>query len=559
MKFKNKMKSNLNFAWFNYLNASKILLFIFFFNNLSSQVNPSFWKTDSNRNIIEKYTKNSKIDLDSLRCTSNLLTDYTVLRYGEIVLPDRKKAFVRHIKHINEKLEEYYFENKNIDLIATELILELEYLKISFLQKGHFEMNKIFTLSDKLNLVKNTFQSKKHLSFKLIDKKDLNDPETPYWKTPVSNPSAQFDFLAKQKKIKAQENKVVIFEGFNDGGSIPKIKALDTDLDNEWLLKWGDEIHSDIVASRIFASLGYDVDHPYVYFDTLLTLVFDSTKTITTWSELRDSVLYLYKVDIQPFLKHSGKVTEQMSLRNSKLKPYVGKNYVQFYKCGLEARPDRVKRLGSFLPSDCGNEDRLELKGSLLVHALIGNWDTREENTMLSIIHEGNYNYHTSAAFTDLGSSFGVTSNLLKLDFKTGMVNYFSWEVVSKKRNKIVIHNPINAVLEPFKKADYNDLYWMALKISKLDSLTIRTIINKAKWPKPLEELYFHKLVSRRASILKAFDIVDPHNIHFDKNLTFRENGKLIIKKGKLKVEIEPLKNPESFIKKKGRNRNYGH
>ncbi len=139
------------------------------------------------------------------------------------------------------------------------------------------------------------------------------------------------------------------------------------------------------------------------------------------------------------------------------------------------------------------------------------------------------------------------------------MVNYFSWEAVSKKKNKIIIHNPINAVLEPFKNATYNDLYWMALKISHLDSLNLRTMLNKAKWPKALEELYFHKLASRRASILKAFEIVDPHPIFFDKHLTITENGKTIVKNGKLIVDIEPHKNPESFILKKGRNRNYGH
>lgn len=553
------MITKLKFEGFSRLNFVLSSFFFLFLNLNFAQDNGRILKLDSNVNLINKYSKNAKIDLLSLRNTSNLLTDHTLLIYDKIILPERKKAFVRHIKHINEKLEEYYFEDKSIDSAAIELILELDYLRTSFLQKGLFEMNKEFTFRDKIKLAKNTHKSKKYLNFKISETKDLKDPKTPYWQSPESNLCTQFDLLAKEKKIKAPETKIVLFDGFNIGGSIPKIKTLDTDLDNEWLLKWGDEIHSDLAASRIFASLGYDVDHPYIYFDTLLTLVFDSTKTISSFNELRDSILFQYQVDIQVFLAHSGKVDPQMVLNNSKFAPYLGKNYVQFYKCGLEARPDRVKRIGSFLPSACGNENRLELKASLLAHAFVGNWDTREENTMLSIIHDGNYNYRMSAAFTDLGSSFGVTTNLINLDFKTGMVNYFSWEAVSKKKNKIIIHNPINAVLEPFKNATYNDLYWMALKISHLDSLNLRKMLNKAKWPKALEELYFHKLASRRASILKAFEIVDPHPIFFDKHLTITENGKTIVKNGKLIVDIEPHKNPESFILKKGRNRNYGH
>jgi hypothetical protein len=66
-------------------------------------------------------------------------------------------------------------------------------------------------------------------------------------------------------------------------------------------------------------------------------------------------------------------------------------------------------------------------------------------------------------------------------------------------------------------------------------------------------------LVSRRASILKAFDIVDPHPIAYDRKLTIVVDGVEVVKNGKLKVALKPKENPESFMRKKGRKRNYGN
>jgi hypothetical protein len=99
----------------------------------------------------------------------------------------------------------------------------------------------------------------------------------------------------------------------------------------------------------------------------------------------------------------------------------------------------------------------------------------------------------------------------------------------------------------------------MAKKISELDGPMLRNMINKAKWPEPIAELYFHKLASRRASILNAFDLPDPHPIAFDKNLTIKVDGEYVVKNGKLLIDINEDKNPESFLSKKGRLTNYGH
>jgi hypothetical protein len=99
----------------------------------------------------------------------------------------------------------------------------------------------------------------------------------------------------------------------------------------------------------------------------------------------------------------------------------------------------------------------------------------------------------------------------------------------------------------------------MATKIAAIDGKMLEKIMNKTGWPTPIAHLYYYKLASRRASILSAFNIVDPHPIFFDENYSYSENGVEIINNGELVVDYAVNENPESFLQTKGRFRNYGH
>lgn len=509
--------------------------------------------------VVNQYDDGGKINLVELRKTTNFLTNRDLDSLNGMKLPKRKKAFMRHVKHLSERLEEYYFDSLKLDSTAFEILFELEFLWMSFIRKAEFNSNLDPSFSYKWNLAVTSFKTRRSLKYEIYEELFFLGTESPYWSEVDGAKHKQFKKLAKSKKVKVRKDMVVVFDDLSRSGSAPKIETLDLDLDNEWLVKWGDELHSDIVGSRIFAAIGYDVDHPYYYDKDELTLIFDGTTSISNWDQLKDSVYHLFNVDVSLFYSNSGKVTSEMVAKNKKLSPYLGQEFVQFLKCGLEARPDRVKRLGSFLPNEFDNGSRRELRGALLLHTFIGNWDVKEDNTLLTTVHSGGYHYKISPVFSDLGTSFGVKVNSIPMDFKVGLVNEFGWEAAIKKGKKVVLKNSINSLLDPYDQATYADLKWMALKIAELDSLTLRKCLAKAHWPSPIEELYFHKLASRRASILKAFDIVDPHPIQFDTKLTIVENEVVVVKKGKLKIDYDRINNPESFISTKGRNRNYGN
>lgn len=549
----------------------KIILLIFITISplvIWSQIERGSLIADKKPISIEKYYSDSLIDINTIRQKSHFLTDADITTYNSDVIPKRKKAFMRHVKHINEKLEQEYIKGSQRTKEMDELIYEIHLLEESLKQKTSDKAKTKMSFSEQIKMMSNTFKAKSVLKYKIPDKFQnkndsiLRNPNiSPYYHSPVSEIPLhkQFAHLANQKNIDVKENMVVLFKGLSFSGSAPKINTIDLDFDNEWNLKWGDEVHTDVVGSRIFASLGFDVDHPYFYRKNKLTLVFEDHSEVKDAQALTHQINGIYNVDITPFISNYGGITKEMADSISDLKAFIGHQYVRFYKCGLEARPDRVKRIGSFLPSEEINSQRRELKGALLAHLFIGNWDTREANTLLTTVHDGNYNYRISAVFSDLGASMGVKQKILPPDFKVGLVNEFSWEAISRKNNTIRIHDRINAILPSYENADYEDLLWMAMQIGQIDEYNLRKMVKKAHWPKPIEELYVHKLASRRASILKAFNITDPHPIPFNKKLSVIENGQSVVKEGVLLLDYNAKENPESFINKKGRLRNYGN
>jgi hypothetical protein len=512
---------------------------------------------------VNPYLSGRKINLEAVRATCNFLTDNDITEVDGNPVPRRKTAFIRHIKHINETLEQAWMDNRDADAEIMELLSQLAFFEASLKQKAMQSAAGPLNLGQKVRLRLDSNKSSRVFRYKRASEafEVPNDPaDSLFWHVADTVPlQDRFDRLAKRKKIKAKKNMVVLFDKLSTDGSAPKIDAFDLDLDNNWTLKWGDEVHTDIAGSRIFAALGYDVDHPYYYGENKLTLVFNESSEIPDASVLVERILDIYGVDLMPFISEKGRVSADMADLLEQLRPFIGQPYMRFKKCGLEARPDRVKRIGSFLPEALGNEERRELRGAILAHQFIGNWDTREANTLLTLVHSGNYNYHPSAVFSDLGTSFGVVQHTFPPDFKTGLVNAFPWEAAILKNKRVRLTSPVNAILDCYAEATYEDLYWMAGKIAAIDSLALRDMVHKAHWPQPLEELYFHKLASRRASILAAFQISDPHPIPFNRNLNYEENGVRIIENGVLLQDYKPEANPESFTDEHGRFRNYGH
>lgn len=387
---------------------------------------------------IQEYISGDQVNLTHLRRVCHFITDVDCTHYQGLLIPKRKKAFVRHIKHLNEILEQAYLDKKPITDELAEIMFTIHWFHQSFIEKIKDYNAPLVTRRDKISILYNTIVSPKHLKVKVTD--DTLVDFTPinrhfiYLDSNGTTDSHYFDELARLKKVNTRKNMVVLFDGPSLSGSAPKVDVLDLDLENKWVLKWGDEVHTDVAGSRIFAALGYDVDHPYFYGEERLTLVFDRLTTVSNADELIAKIKEVYRIDVAPFISSYGLVSQEMVDSITRLQPFLNKPYVRFKNCSIEARPDRVKRIGAFILPQVDLTDRRELNGALLAHQFIGNWDIRSENTRLTQVHMGNYQYRTSAVFCDLGTSFGVNQHFIPLDFKVGLVNEFGRSQLGKER-----------------------------------------------------------------------------------------------------------------------------
>lgn len=499
------------------------------------------------------------VQLTEIRKISLFFTDPSITSWQKMPVPKRKKALVRYVKRLNERLEYGFVCEGSADEKFYNDLFELIWIKKSFEDKINRNFDPSVGFADKYRMWKHTRKSKKR-KWKFEEEEFVPSKFSKYFVVDYPDTlklEKRFSTLAKRKKIKVKDTMVVVFDKTGTDGSAPKCETWAIGYDDAWVIKWGDEIHTDIAGSRLFAALGFDVDHPYFFGKEKVFVVFNEWSSLPGAEEMLTAVSKQYGVDIRPYVSSMGKLTSEIIGNNKDLKKFESKMYVTFIKCSMEARPDRVKRIGSFLPDEM--HDVSELRESLLAHAFIGNWDIRNQNTLLTLVHDGNYKYHLSAVFSDLGTSFGVKRNYTPADFKTGLVNEFGWQAVKNVNGKIQLLDAMNAKPFCFQMTDYMDLYRMAIKISKLDENCLKHIIGKTHWPKPIADLYFNKLVSRRESILAAFGIKDPHPIKYKRRVDHIENGEEVIRNDKLMMDYDRKNNPESFFEEKGRFRNYGN
>lgn len=498
------------------------------------------------------------INLPLLRYTCNLLTDEDLTSIKRTVLSKKNKGVKRHIKHICENLEMTAWSKEAAKKEDLQLIYELELIKASYIQKS--KSSDEVTFIDKIKMGWTSIITPLKFKFEKDRKSKVVIQDNIFFEENNNeHRHKRFDDLAKQKKIEVKDKTYVVFDAVSDSGSAPKIKAIDVkDPEDEWIVKWGDEIHSDVAGSRIFAALGFDVDHPYYKGEDALYLILPDDSPVHSAHDLVLQIEKHFKINISKYISREG-IIGDAEIGNSKtLSNYRGLKYITFIECALEGRPDRVKRLGSIVPQYFDLKDRSELRGALLAHMFIDNWDTREENTLLTVNHLGNYQYQTRGVFSDLGTSFGVHLNLLGGDFRVGLVNEYSWDIVKITGDDIHLKSQFNSILKPYAKASYDDLQWMAQRIAQLDQNDFEKILAKSGWPEPLQILYLNKLASRRAQILKAFDISDPHPIPFNRKINIEYKGEWVVKNGVLIKNVDNDQHVLGYLSTKGRLKNYG-
>ncbi len=508
---------------------------------------------------IKKYFRaDGGVDTRKVVETCEYLTNSRFKNELWLKLPARKPALISFANDLCETVQLGVSTGNQHPEKFKPLIYTLEVLKQSFHHRAKIEAG--VSPVDILKMGINHDLSPWRLKF--LRKKNIgaiaNPLDSAFWKRlgSLKERLNYFDLQATQKGI-ASLPRVVELDQIDGAGSSPKIHVLESFSQSRWMMKWGEETHTDTVASRIFAALGYNVDHPYYFKPGSIYLVFpagNNDAQIHTAKRFVDTMYRYYKVNLSPFIAESGKVGDAQIAGEPQLSEYRGQNFITFKSVAMEPRPETELRLGGILPNERGMAARRELRGSLLVHLWLNSWDVKEDNTLLAVNSAKIY-----GAFSDLGTSLGVMVNKFPRDLKGGLVNHYKWEMLEFDERQIRFKDRINSYPAVFSRASFEDLKWAAQQIAELNSEAIEKILNYSGWPEPVKKLYAQKIMARRQQILLAFDVQDPFaNFIPDRHLNISWNNRRLVSDGELVAEPDLSLFPSGLLSEKGRFRGFG-
>jgi len=235
----------------------------------------------------------------------------------------------------------------------------------------------------------------------------------------------------------------ITFVSEEKGGHSKKYKIKDG-AGNKWVAKIGDEAQSETAAVRLLAALGYKTEINYLV----------------------------------PTLTIPGQGT--------------------FTNVRLEARPEDVDRGKVWKWGGTPFEGTRQMKGLMLMMALINNWDMKSANNV--ILKTGDERQYV---ISDLGVAFGKTgSNPLPLFWRIGRsrnkpVDYSKSKFIAgvkKNKVKVVFNGKNRTRMRNFTVADAR---WLADLLTQLSDQQIRDAFRAANYSDSNIDLLTHAVRSR--------------------------------------------------------------
>jgi len=501
-------------------------------NSISSQ------KLNSLREKIEKYKKE---EIENM--ILNLQTEGLSLEVSrKKVLKDKK---IKIFNFLLFKLENPHpSDYKDILRLYYGLIEKstdapiLSGLKIvtSLMFKGHgvpIKELKRKRPSNLVNIHENRYYTKAELTDLVKKGADLSlidPPDSTFWKRPKNISSID---PRLKLEINNEVPKIFYFKKTYKRNTNPKLgvfEKLPSGKKKGWKLKFGREMNTEIVASRMMSLLGYYTDEYYfvkdakVYFENKV----EYEQMIVDWiGNFNDGT------DFLPgnYIKETGEDENGF--------------YAIFLQGLLEARPKDEIRVGMFHVTEMANWEKREVRAQLLYQSFIGNIDFKpSSNNKVKIIKKGKdkANWEIRELVHDLGWAFGN-------QFSPNTPNKFKWSFIKKGLTKLKIkyrnNHFIDKLKNPFQQVSYSDMKWLARYLGQMTVGQLDQIIKISGWPNAVAVLMKEKITMRRNEIVRAFDleglVIDGQTIELwpEVNPKTFSHGKFI-KKGKLIKGYKP-------------------
>ncbi|MBD64985.1 MAG: hypothetical protein CME62_07240 [Halobacteriovoraceae bacterium] len=277
-------------------------------------------------------------------------------------------------------------------------------------------------------------------------------------------------------------------------------------------VKLASEVYSEITASSLMATLGFNHDPSKHYQEFKITF----PKKLSYGEFVADYASYFddARFPIADYLKERGKDED-------------GRHYIILRNVLIEKKPEELLRVGPWAWGELGHRGNRATRGLLLFNMWVANLDLKEAENNKLVVKKNRYGESEIFQYQhDMGFAFG--------NFFREKPNDFKWELVNKVTSSKIHLNYRNfQVNSGFSNVTFADAKWMARLIARLSRKQIADAVRLGGWPHEVQLLLTEKLIARRNQLVKAFELEDEFSeMPFDRLITSEsgvlQNGILI-------------------------------
>ena len=331
--------------------------------------------------------------------------------------------------------------------------------------------------------------------------KDLSlyqpDPSSTFWEKPknISQTSLKEASLGrtlkvyKDLKIEFPSDNVFFFDEVKHSDTKPKVDVFFKNAEGKkvkFKLKFGAEIHADPTLAAIMMTLGFPAD--ITKYEKQVKVIFLKGQTL---SDLKRDWEVFYKREgtykIEKYIQETG--TDEK-----------GREFVIFKEGLLEAKPNKITRLGGWSFGDFGHTSAREVRGLTLIQMWLDNSDIKEFDNNRLLMKKTDSGYERYHIISDLGHSLGYIFNEIPELYSTKMISGQSSDAVIFKYRAFQPTKVKNTLT-------YDDARWATRLIAALSRTQIQEAIQIGSWPKCVGEIYVEKMLSRRNDLVQNFGL----------------------------------------------------
>ncbi|MEP2774674.1 MAG: hypothetical protein ABJQ29_08770 [Luteolibacter sp.] len=302
----------------------------------------------------------------------------------------------------------------------------------------------------------------------------------------------------------------------------------------EWKIKWGDEVQSEPVSSRLYLMAGAKMtDLVFVGgggpSEMIMILSEEGEydekdkedREPWTVKQLAESLDDFYGFDINPYIHSHGVIDEgnavtllrhlpEAAPQRQNLSSLIGRHWVSFREYSLELKPeDFIRNLDAASLKDLAASEDRAARGLFLFGLWLAARDSKDDNNKTYL--ERNPEQASEKAIIahydgqhDLGVTLGALGSAARINaLKTG--NDFLR--LSPSGRSIVGTETFVYKPRAYWRATWADTRWMAETIAGLSDRQLRQAVSTSQWPDFMQEVLFYKLAARRNQIARVYGI----------------------------------------------------